>query len=159
MKLNGITESAALLWLEKLMAFCQTDGRACYGCYSPEVLRDYLTFHIQQETLAWVRNGAAEISGCGIAWQCHAEDVIRAAVEGRSLFDWQANDPFGNAIFIADVVAVNREASLALLQRFARRFPTWREMHLYTFRRGKLVRLDARAVIRFFQQQNFNQKA
>lgn len=152
MKLNGITESAALLWLERLIAFCQTQGRACYGRYSPEVLRDYLTFHIRQETLAWVREGTTEITGCGVAWQCHAEDVIRAAVDGKTVFDWQASDPYGDAIFIADVVAGNSQAALALVQRFAARFPAWREQHLYTYRHGKLVRLEARSLIRFFQQ-------
>lgn len=171
MKANGLTESAAALWLERLMAFCQTQGRTCYGRYSPEVLRDYLTFHIRQETLAWVRVGSGSlppdakpqmpdpsrqtpdaISGCGIAWQCHAEDVIRAAVDGKTVFDWQASDPYGNAIFIADVVATNSEAALALVQRFATRFPAWREQHLYTYRHGKLVRLEARSLIWFFQQ-------
>ena len=173
MKLNGLTESAALLWLEKLIRFCQTDGRACYGSYSPEVLRDYLTFHIRQETLAWVKNSLKPdvaslksptsdfrlqtsdcgIAGCGIAWGWHAGDGVRAAGGGRPGFDWQASDPYGNAIFIADVVAVNRVAALALLQRFARRFPAWREQHLYTYRHGKLVMLNARTLVRFFQQQ------
>jgi len=152
-------------WLEMLAQFCATTGRACYGAFSPETLRDYLLFHIEQNTLAWVRAAAPEperaeahIVGCGVAWQCHAEDVIRAAMDARPFFNWQAHDPTGNALFIADVVATTPYGALALLHRFNQRFPDWPTRHLYTFRRGKLIMLTPHQVIRFFQRQHFNQK-
>ena len=151
MKAQGIT-SAALLWLAKLEQFCKREGRACYGQYSPEVLRDYLTFHMNQNTLAWTREGENIVS-CGVAWQCMAEDVIRAATYKQHLFDWQPTAPHGNSVFIADVVATTPTSALAIFQRFTERFPQWRDLHVYTFRRGKLVWLPHKQLIRFVKQQ------
>jgi hypothetical protein len=159
-----IQSPAARQILTELAQFCATAGRKCYGNFSPEVLHDYLAFHIRQETLAWTRrmqnaeckmqNGEGEITGVGVAWQCQQAAVLQATLAGQHFFDWQATDPNGDALFIADVVATTREASLALVQAFAARCPNWRALPVLTFRRGQLVRMQPIQVLRFFHQQH-----
>lgn len=120
-------------WLDTFAAFCRTRGGACYAGWSPEVLRDYLAFHIRQDTFRFVRTGG-QIVGCAVAWQCRLADLRAAAAAHRTFFAWQPDDPQGDALFIADVIATQHPALLALAREFPRRFPRWRELPIYTFR-------------------------
>jgi hypothetical protein len=133
-----------------------TAGRACYGAFTPEVLEDYIRFHMLHGTLAWVREGQAvpggwQITGVAMAWQCQPEDLFTASLTNRHVFNWQPDDPHGRAIFIADVVATTPQALSALLKRFTERFPRWRELPLYTFRHGKVVYLTPRTLARLWK--------
>lgn len=153
---TGISQDESLVICEAIQRFCAETGRACYGAFSPEVLRDYVTFHIQHNTLAWVREGASapgawSITGVAVAWQCDPEAVFPAILTNRTVFNWQPTDPQGRAIFIADVVATTPHALAALLQTFATRFPKWREKPIYTFRHGRIVYVTPRTLVRLWK--------
>lgn len=140
----------AQLVLQALGYFCQTAGRACYGNWSPETLRDYLVFHSAQGTLAWVRDttsGPFNIIGCAVAWQCHERD-LRAVPPDRMFFDWQPDEPQGDTLFVADVVMTEWKALRSLLVALNRRFPNWNTLNIYTWRHGRLHRLPMGRLMR-----------
>lgn len=145
-----IQQRDAHLVLQALLTFCQTAGRACYGNWSPETLRDYLLFHIHQGTLCWVRDTASgpfNIIGCGVAWQTTAAEIA-ACPDGRTFFDWQPDNPQGDALVVADVVATQPKALRTLLVAFNRRFPRWNEVPVITWRRGRRQLLPVRRLMR-----------
>lgn len=155
--MNGISADESRVIVDAIVRFCATAGRNCYGAYSGEVLRDYVEFHMRQETLAWTREGDPvpgqwRITGCGVAWQCDPEDIFRANGQNRCVFNWQPSNPNGRCLFIADVVAVNDRALATLLQAFTWRFPNWNSTPLYTYRHGKLIYLTPSRLVRLYRR-------
>lgn len=153
----GISADESRVIVDAVVRFCAQEGRDCYAAYSPEVLRDYVEFHFQHETLAWVRDGKPtpgewRMSGCGVAWQCDPEDLFRNNGHNRCVFNWRPSNPAGRALFIADVIATNPVALATLCQAFTRRFPNWSNMPLFTYRHGKLVYLTPSRLVRLYRR-------
>lgn len=132
--------AAAVERVKDLVQFCQTFGQRCYGNWSPETLEDYLWFHLDQQTISWTQ-WQGKVCGCGVAWQCQEKEILKAAAEKRLLFDWQATDPTGDCIFLADFACNRRGALEAILRHLTYRFAGWERLKWYTYRRGKLVQL------------------
>lgn len=154
---SGISSDEARVIRDAVVRFCRHEGAVCYQAYSDEVLGDYVDFHFQHQTLAWVRQGGPHpgqwsITGVGVAWQCDAEEIFKAHCQTRNPFSWQPSNPAGRAIFIADVVALNASTLLALVQTFAQRFPDWAQRGLYTYRRGKLIYLTPSRLVRLYRR-------
>lgn len=157
MKANGISSDETRVIRDAVVRFCRHEGAVCYRAFSDEVLQDYVDFHFQHETLAWVRHGGPHpgewrITGVGVAWQCDPEDIFQAHCQTRHPFSWRPTNPQGRAIFIADVVATAPRALLALVQTFTQRFPDWAQRGLYTYRRGKLIYLTPRRLVRLYRR-------
>lgn len=152
----GISTAEAPVIQRAVEQFCAREGRRCYGAFTPEVLRDYLAWHFDHGTIAWVREGQPtpgqwRITGVGVAWPTDPEDLFRAHCQTRHAFDWNYNER-GRALFIADVVATTPRAVAALLQKFNARFPGWQQRGLYTYRRGKLIYLTPHTLVRLYRR-------
>src|SRR5690242_6373188 len=110
--------------LQALAEYCQAHGRVSYRNWSPETLRDYLAFHCAQRTFAYVQT-CGQIAGTGVLWQCDEREIRAAAATGKLFFNWQATNPQGDSIFLADFVCTVPGALAALVRAFMARFPTW----------------------------------
>lgn len=139
---------------EALVRFCQNEGRTCYGYYSNEVLRDYLLFHMKHDTLRWVREPeTGRIIGCGVAWRTNVQTIFQRNGENKMVFDWQPDDPAGDALFIADVIATNSKALRSLLVAMIYRYPGCGHLKWMTFRHGKLKRINPQTAVKLFKRE------
>jgi hypothetical protein len=134
------------------LAFCRTAGARCYGNYSPEVLRDYLAFHLVHGTYFWTRH-AGQIVGNLVAWRVN-EARLRAndAVHGQP-FDWTPDDPDADSLFVGTVIATQPGALVTLIQALTRRFPNLANLKWFTYRHGRLVTLTRPAMRRLIERQ------
>lgn len=122
-------------------------GRECYSLWPRERVEQYIVFHLRQNTFAWAlcREG---IGGTIVAWQTNEAYLRKRLERGEMAFVWQPNNLRGDAVFIADAVCTDPGAFGKLVDAMARRFPHWRRLKLFTFRRGKLVEFPPRIVNR-----------
>lgn len=129
-------------YLEKLVLYCLSAGPPwCYEGWSPQLLKDYLAFHALNKTMKWIQVGG-EVRGCGVMWQCHEKDLHLAEVAGRHLFNWEPSDPSGDALFLGDFITSAPGAMACLVAEFEKCFPAWATLNWFTYRRGKLQRLN-----------------
>jgi hypothetical protein len=138
--------------LEDLAQYCQTAGRACFGCHSPEVLRDYLVFHLQQGTLRWLRGPDDQIAGVATAIGMPAALIRARAAHDQSVFQWEPHQPGADALYIMDVVGTLPPALPNLILALARQFPDCARQEWLTFRHGRLVTLSPRVIQRIFKR-------
>lgn len=128
-----------------LERFCweHADAAKClFADWNPQDLREYVAFHWLQRTLGWTQT-AGQITGIGFVWQA-METQVRAA--GR--FDWTATDPDGDSLVFAEFITLHPPARRALTRHFASRFPRWRDLKLFAFRRGELQAVSPRSAER-----------
>jgi len=136
-----------------LLEFCQTTGRACYSAYSPEVLRDYLAFHIAHGSLRFVRApGTLAVTGCAVAWRLNECTILTQHTFDLPVFDWQPDEPQGDALFIADVVCADAATLRSLIASLAHRYPGCARLKWYTYRRGELVAVRPLVALRFLRR-------
>lgn len=148
MTMEPIHETATEL-LQRIARYCRMHGAPdCYQNWSPETLYDYLAFHSNHATHAWVQT-SGQIVGSAVMWQCREADILEAARTQRYFFHWQPSDPLGDALFIADVVCTAPGALGALLAKFTDRFTDWERLKVFTFRSGRLVEYPPRMLWRF----------
>lgn len=129
----------------------------CYQNWSPETLSDYFCFHARQGTLAWVSGHStghrpSSIAGTAVAWQVDAKQLHFGEMTGGYRFDWEPQDRKGDCVFFGDVVCESPAALVSLLASFAQRFPQWRTLKWFTYRRGKLVQLHRRHLNLFLRK-------
>lgn len=133
--------------LEQLVDFALTQGGSdkCFGGWSRDVVKQYLEFHLLQNTLAFVSEEGGEICALGVAW--------RQDDDGKFEFNWQKNNDSGNTIFIHHVVASKPGAMLLLLARLARRWNDVLTTKVKGCRNGKLVDISNRYLDRLVRQE------
>lgn len=120
-------------------AIGQARGR-CFAGWQRDWVREYLGRHLEQGTLAWVRERDRIVAvGCG--WQLNACETVDPGFAERP-WRWQSTNPRGDTFFIADVIGA-RAWLFDLLQEFFVRYPHWRKLRLMALRRGRLVEYDA----------------
>lgn len=132
----------------------------CYQNWSPETLSDYFCFHARQGTLAWVEapnpkpetRNPKRIVGTLVAWQVDYKQLQFGDITGGYRFDWEPQDLNGDCVFFGDVVCESPAALVSLLASFAQRFPAWRTLKWFTYRRGKLVQLQRRHLNLFLRK-------
>lgn len=125
--------------LEELVDFCRRfGGPDCYRDWSRETLREYLEHHIAHWTLVYVQT-FAQVTGVAVAWQCQERELRACLKRGRPPFHWQATDPTGDCVFVADVVCTNQGSLALALGSLLGRHPRWQGLKVLTFRHGKLV--------------------
>lgn len=151
--LLNLAEMKAEALLNALASFCRIHGAPrCYQNWSPETLRDYLAFHIGQQTFAWISQpmpaapGLTQILGTGVAWQCDEAEIRRRDAAGQHIFDWLPTDPASDSVFFADFVCDRGARVALLLEWFAATHPDWKRLKWFTYRRNKLIRLTRRHV-------------
>lgn len=137
--------------LEDLAHYCATAGRACFGCHSPEVLRDYLVFHLQQETLRWLRGPDGNIAGVATAVGMSGALVRARAAREETVFQWEPHQPGADALYIMDVVGTLPAALPNLIAALVGKFPNCARQEWLTFRHGRLVTINPRVVQRIFK--------
>jgi hypothetical protein len=144
--------------LRRIIDFSRTHGAPrCYQNWAPEALQDYFCFHARQGTLAWIKaesgkRKAETIVGTAIAWQVDERVLRHGDLSGGYRFAWEPQDGKGECVFFGDVVATSPEAVICLLADFGRRFPHWRQLKWFTYRRGKLVQLRRRHLNLFLRK-------
>lgn len=137
--------------LRRIIDFSRTQGAPrCYRNWAPEALQDYFCFHARQGTLVWVAD--SKIAGTAVAWQVDERVLRHGDLSGGYRFDWEPQDRNGDCVFFGDVVATSPEAVICLLADFGRRFPHWRQLKWFTYRRGKLVQLHRRHLNLFLRK-------
>lgn len=137
-----------------LVAFCQSAGRQCYAGYSPEVLQDYLAFHLEQCSLKYVLSPeSGQIIGCAVVWRTGTDNIVRRDAERKLIFNWQPDDPQGDALFIADVVCTAPGAAMSLFAALAERYPNAGRLKWFSYRHNKLVRLHPASIFRMLSQE------
>lgn len=137
--------------ITELAMFAKGRGGRFYAGFTPEVLRDYLTFHATHATLAFVREDG-QVTGLGVAWQMHPGEILRRHAHARPMFDWQPSDPEAHGLFIANVIATSPAARRGLLAGLMRRFPGWAGLQIYTQRKDsrRLWRIAPKALARLY---------
>ncbi len=138
--------------LHALMHYSVTRGAPkCYQNWTPETLSDYFCFHIRQGTLLWVGK-LPIVAGTAVAWQVDERVLRHADLTGGYRFDWTPQDPQGDCVFFADIVCSSTEALICLLAEFGQRFPHWKQLKWFTYRRGQLVQLHQRHLTLFLRK-------
>jgi hypothetical protein len=147
---NGGDESKRLHpSLEALVDFAMTRDRGrCFPGWQRAWVKAYITHHVLQGTLAFVRQKGAVVA-LGIGWQLNAcETRVKDFVERP--WNWQPTNPKGDAFFFADVIGEKRWLPM-LLAEFMVRFPHWRKLRFVAIRRGKLVEYNAARLVKGVQ--------
>lgn len=147
LRLPGQREREAQRLLDQLVEFCWRRGGKCYGKWPVQRIRQYLLFHMRQGTFVFLRTfGIQDICGTAVAWQCQEAPLRVRLARGWHGFEWKGNDPRGDCVFVADVVATRPGALRVLIGTLVDRFPQWRSLKILTMRKGKLVEYRQRIV-------------
>lgn len=143
--------------LQELVAFAQTHDRkgACFQGWTTETLAGYLIWHASQGTLVFVRsehatrNTQPAIEGLAIGWQLDESELEpwKAGGNAQHAFHWQPTNPLGDSFLVAEVMCSARRAFGPLIAEYQWRYPNWRALKTFTFRRGKLVRYQPARII------------
>jgi len=143
--------------LDAVCAFLREWGAPhFYANWDDEHLRAFVYFRAREGTLGWVQTDGL-VSGAGFVAQL-SECQIRAAVQANhaGLLDWLPSHAAADCLLIGHFACAHRAAFHALLQTFARRWPSWRSLKLYTFRNRAgqhlLRRLSRRAIDRLLRK-------
>lgn len=142
-----ITQAEVEALLEELAQFCRRAGAPrCYQNWAPEPLRDYIAFHAAHGSFAYVRTAGhtrpGPLAGTAVAWQTTESHIRACAAAGNAVFDWQPGNPRGDSVFVADIVCAAPGALEALLAWFLTRNPRWPRLKWFSYRRGRLTRLN-----------------
>lgn len=137
---------------DELVHYCATAGRKCFAAYSPEVLRDYIGFHVLHDSLRFVRQ-AGQLVGVGIAWRLHRSVLALRVTGDRPVFDWEPDNPAGDTLFVADFVCTHPAALANLIRAFTLRYPNCGQLNWFTYRRGRLVPLHRATATRLLERQ------
>lgn len=140
----ALPDQGAVL-MDALVRYCLTAGPPwCYRGWPPSLLKNYLLFHLLNGTLAWAGVGTKglNIIGCGVAWQCWENDIRLSERLGVNAFQWKATDPRADSLFFADFICSAPGMMTCLINEFEKRFPHWRALKWFTYRKGRLVRLN-----------------
>lgn len=125
--------------LKKIEAFCRRGVHRMHrnSRTSLEHLTEALVFHAMRGTLAvvWEQD---EIAGVAVAWQTTRAKIDQAERDNRSVFDWQPNQPDGDAVYLALVLTTQRNAMRRLAKYFLEKFPQWAQLPMLAHRRGRL---------------------
>lgn len=137
--------------LHRLADFAQTYGQqsktspGSYCGWPLPLLREYLEFHLRARTLFYQLSPInSHVLGLGIAWQMSqraAHDRHRCR---EHVFAWEPSDPFGDVLFLADFVTVQRGVCFQLLREMFARHRGWDALPCLTYRRGRLTSYTAR---------------
>jgi hypothetical protein len=99
---------------EALRGYLADNAAKFYQGFTDEALLDYVMFHMQQQTLAFVHLNQ-EVVGVMIGWQQQESEPVP--------FHWQPHDPTGGYWYWDMFVASTPEAALALADAFRRTWP------------------------------------
>jgi hypothetical protein len=135
--------------VQQLCFFAKGRGRGVFGNFTPQALEDYIRFHAAQGTMSFCRADGA-VTGIGFAWQLSDRELHRRHAARRAMFDWTPTDPEGDALFIANVIAVDAASRRALVLGLIKRFPGWAGLKIYTYRKHghRLRRIAPLAIAR-----------
>jgi len=138
-----------MLRVAELACFIQVHGRGrVCGRWEVRDIKEWLTFHSRHDQLFLVDDpqrtslGAAlmgYVEGLAIGWRCREQDLET---------HWFPGDPAGDCFYISQIVARRPLALLGLVALLEQRHRDWQELRLFARRRGKLVRLTAKTIIR-----------
>lgn len=147
MMTSMIDTAAAETTLGTLVDFVAAHGgRWCCHGWSRAAIRDYLAFHAAQRTLAFVTDQPGKIVALAVAWMQHPVDEQRQ-------FSWQQTAEAGGEIVIAEVICTQRGALLPLLDRLFQRWRIDASTNVWTYRKGRLVKLPVTYFTRLARQE------
>lgn len=96
-----------------------------------------LAWHAVHGTLAVTWDGGRPV-GVAIAFRTSSEAIRKAEAQGKSVFDWKAGDPAGDAVYL-NLALTTQPGALAVLARyFLRRNPEWKGLRQFAHRRDQL---------------------
>lgn len=113
--------------------------RTAPAAMTGERLLQALAFHATRGTLALIWHDQ-KLIGAAIAWRTTAKHIEQCEREDRNVFDWQPNDPHGDAVYLALVCTTQRRAMRPLARYYLDRWPDWAALKQFAHRRGRLVR-------------------
>lgn len=146
-------EVAAHALLDRLACFALAHGgRWCFVDWPWETLRAYLEFHIRQGTFAFVQTfvqDGRQIVGLAVAWRDRLATVRARAARGEVIFRWQPEDPAGDCVFVAEVLATVPGALGSVIAGLARAHPAWRGLPAFTCRENQLIQYPMDVVKHF----------
>jgi len=138
---SGPADAAAVL--AELVAFCRDEGAPCFTGWPEDLLRDYLAFHSENGSLAFVRAPGVgrPIIGLAIGWQCHRDELEQ---------HWYPWNPAGDTFLFSQLVCTRPGALRSLVRNFQTRVPHWSQLRLVARRRkrGRIVTYPARFIER-----------
>jgi hypothetical protein len=132
--------------IQSLVRFCQRPDHGCFKGWPPDLIEDYLWFHVEQHTIAYVLDECGDVCGLGTAWQF---DSAEFSDPSRLVHppEWCPTNPRGDAVLIDNVIADAPWVLIRLVMAFALHFPRWERMKLFGIRRGKAVQYHPRRLI------------
>lgn len=128
----------------ELLVFVRMFGAPCFERWPSEMVETYLAFHAANQSLVYVRGRAGNIAGLAVAWRC---------AESRMEEHWVENDPTGDSIYVAHIIAADPQALLAVTAALAVQFPGWEQTKLFARRaRLGLVRVERRLILKLIRK-------
>jgi len=132
----------SLALMERWLAFCRAHGGICFVGWPDSILCEYLKFHAELGTLAWVEGASGEVTAMGIGWQCHRKDLET---------HWLPTNPEGECFYFAQIIWTDSAALVPLLHLWTERFPNWRQLQIWIRRRGKVRRIPHRLLVKMLK--------
>lgn len=116
--LEGGNQRDFEVFVDAVVDFCETqeNGKVFEG-WDRAVLRQLVAYHEAKNTLIVLSDDAGEIHGVFMWYNCNAND------QWSFVYNWEADKPRGDAIFMAFLFADSAGAFKRLLLRFIEREP------------------------------------
>jgi len=137
--------------MRELVRFCQRPEHGCFRGWPPDLIEDYLWFHVEQQTLAYVFDECGDVVGLGTAWQFDSSTIAPQSLVHPP--EWQPTNPEGDAVLIDHLIAEAPWVLVRLIFAYTLHFPAWERLKLFAIRRGQPVQYDPWKLIRRLYRQ------
>ena len=137
--LQNATQKEALVYIDKVVDFCveHENGKVLSG-WPEDRMQLLIAYHMAKDTFIVEQDAEGNIGGLGMWYNCNEDD------DESFIENWTADDPDGNAIFMAFLFSNTTETFKRLTRNFINKCPEVMQKKLLGIRRrkGSAVRVE-----------------
>jgi len=137
--LQNAEQKEAIAFIDKVVDFCiEHENGKVLGKWSKGMIRLLVAYHMAKDTCIVEKDEEGNITGLGMWYNCNEDD------DESFIENWIADDPDGNAIFMAFLFSNTTKTFKQLTHNFINKCPGVMQKKLLGIRRrkGSAVRVE-----------------